>query len=169
MHCSSPFTLKGCVDAINFVSRSLKGNKNKMVTKMHHMLVVKKSKLSKRVLLPWEDTHSDLFKVLKILGGGAEHRHYAQIIHLSSKLPFPVADWDTDWEFGRQSISKLHVDCVPLAEGSKTGGWYASHPTACCGQPQVYPVCQIKWRTSQIYRNQTTTKEYTCCKVMSCS
>lgn len=34
---------------------------------------------------------------------------------------------------------------IPQAEGSKTDGWCASHPRACCGRQPVYPASQKEW------------------------
>lgn len=89
----------------------------------------KKKNVQKRETLPWENTHCDLFKVLKIL----EKRTLAYITLLGYEMLSNAA---------KLCIDNSNFKFVPLAEGSRTGEWCASHPAACCGQPQVYPVGQ---------------------------
>lgn len=85
-------------------------------------------------MLPWEDTHCDLFKVLKIL----QKKRAVAVIFINY--------------FAGKQTHHLGVSMwegSPLAEGSRTGGWCASRPTTCCGQPQVSPA----WTYIKIYLN----------------
>lgn len=109
----------------------------------------KKKNVQKRETLPWENTHCDLFEVLKIL----ERRTLAYITLLGYEMLFNAA---------KLCIDNSNFKFVPLAEGSRTGEWCASHPAACCGQPQVYPACRIKWFrvTSQTLQSQNILKKH---------